>query len=119
MASKLKTVSRRANETLARYGGEEFVLITESLSKKELEDMLANIINSIETLNLEHKPSPISDLLTISCGACYIENPGSWMKDKKEQALKIADDSLYEAKENGRNQFIIHPLSNQSTNSKY
>ena len=119
VASKLKTVSRRANETLARYGGEEFVLITESLSKKELEDMLANIINSIETLNLEHKPSPISDLLTISCGACYIENPGSWMKDKKEQALKIADDSLYEAKENGRNQFIIHPLSNQSTNSKY
>jgi diguanylate cyclase (GGDEF)-like protein len=111
VASKLKTISRRANETLARYGGEEFVLIIESLSHTELNEVLEKIIKSIEDLKIEHKLSDIGKHLTISCGACYIEKSGSWMKDEKEHALKTADDALYEAKKSGRNKYIVHPLS--------
>lgn len=116
VALKLKNLVRRANETLARYGGEEFVLITESLDHNELEGLLQRIIESIQSLKIEHKASKINEYLTISCGACIIESSGSWMIQQKEAALKAADDALYEAKNSGRNKYVILPF-NETQNS--
>lgn len=112
VASKLKAMSRRANETLARYGGEEFVLIIGSLTQEQLKERLKDIIESIEALKIEHRPSSISQYLTISCGACFIEKLTYENSNQKEAALKTADEALYDAKANGRNQFVIRPLQN-------
>ncbi len=107
VAATLSHVTRRAEDTLARYGGEEFVMISHAKNKQQLEDILSIILKSVTKLNIEHKKSSALNILTISCGACFIENNKAVMKDLKLRALNTADEALYEAKENGRNQFII------------
>ncbi len=116
VSNSLKHLTRRANETLARYGGEEFVLVVESISLDETKALLKRITEGIIQLGIEHEPSEVSSVLTISCGACYIQHIDIDMKDKKEMALKIADEALYEAKESGRNQFKIRHFQNTPKN---
>lgn len=107
VATCLKNQTRRATETLARYGGEEFIITIESTNRQKLELFLSRVIVKISQLNIAHKDSEVSDHLTISCGACLIDEPGEWMKNAKELAIKVADDALYEAKKTGRNRFIL------------
>ncbi|NVK38644.1 MAG: diguanylate cyclase [Gammaproteobacteria bacterium] len=110
VSNALKHLTRRANETLARYGGEEFVLVIESITLEETQTLLERISDGIIKLGIENKPSDVSEVLTLSCGACYIEKIKVEMKDKKDAALKIADEALYNSKESGRNQFTIRHL---------
>ncbi len=107
VAAALNQVTRRAEDTTARYGGEEFVIISHAKSKKKLKEILNFILKSVSQLDIKHAKSQTADTLTISCGACFIENNGADMKYLKLQALKLADEALYSAKENGRNQFCI------------
>jgi len=111
VAQALNKLTRRAEDILARYGGEEFVIIYHTQSKLHLQKTLKSILNSINQLNIEHVKSNTASHLTLSCGACYIESTGPWMKEFKEDALKISDQALYEAKGNGRNQYCIRALN--------
>ena len=107
VAMALSNVIRRADDTLARFGGEEFVVMSHVSSQQQLEELLTIILQAIRGLNIGHKQSSVHHHLTISCGACFIKNNGPWMKDLKLEALKLADEALYDAKHNGRNQFCI------------
>jgi len=104
VAETLNHIARRANDTFARYGGEEFVLLFKPKSTILLEEMLDKLTEAVQLLAIEHKESQVANIVTISCGACFIDQGGGWMKDRKEAALKIADEALYRAKSNGRNQ---------------
>ncbi len=118
VAASLSHVSRRAEDTLARYGGEEFVMISHAKNKQQLEEILDIILKSITNLNIEHAESSVSNILTISCGACFIEDNGAAMKDLKLQALNAADEALYLAKKNGRNQFSLRTFAPSETSAK-
>ncbi len=107
VALALSKVIRRADDTLARFGGEEFVVISHVSSQQRLEELLTIILQAIRGLNIGHKQSSVHHHLTISCGACFIKNNGPWMKDLKLEALNMADEALYDAKHNGRNQYCI------------
>lgn len=111
VAQALNHLTRRAEDVLARYGGEEFVIVYHTQSKQCLEKTLKSILNAINQLNIEHAKSDIAPNLTLSCGACYIENTGAWIKELKEEALKMSDQALYEAKDKGRNQYCIRTLN--------
>jgi PleD family two-component response regulator len=50
------------------------------------------------------------EFIAISSGACLIDKPGLWMKDRMLDAIRIADKALYRSKENGRNTFSINHL---------
>ncbi len=115
VAATLSQVTRRAEDTLARYGGEEFVMISHAKNKQQLKEILSIILKSVSTLNIEHKKSSASNILTISCGACFIGDNHAEMKDSKLIALNAADEALYQAKENGRNQFSICTLDDSET----
>jgi len=104
VAETLNNIARRANDTFARYGGEEFVLLFKPKSTILLEEMLVKLTEAVRLLAIEHKGSQVTSIVTISCGACFIGQGGGWMKDRKEAAFKIADEALYRAKSNGRNQ---------------
>jgi len=110
VAETLNQVARRANDTFARYGGEEFVLLFKPKSTILLEEMLVKLTEAVRLLAIEHKESQVASIVTVSCGACFIEQGGGWMKDRKETALKIADEALYRAKSNGRNQHSFQVL---------
>ncbi len=111
VAKALHRSTRRAEDTLARYGGEEFVILLHAKNTQQLENSLSELLKSIEHLKIEHIKSSASANLSISIGACFIDNPGSWMINQKKFALKKADDALYEAKNNGRNQYSIRTFN--------
>lgn len=111
VANELNKYVRRSSDLLARYGGEEFIAIVKTNSEKELADVLTTIRECISKLNIPHKGSNIASHITISSGACLINRPGLWMKDRMLDAIKIADEALYRSKENGRNTFSINHLA--------
>lgn len=90
----------RATDFISRFGGEEFTMLlpnTDSLSALALANHLRQII---ETTGFN--AGGVSVAITISCGITeFIQN------DTDESAFERADQGLYQAKEQGRNQCCI------------
>ena len=100
----LKTFINRQTDIIARYGGEEFIITILNIKEENFTTLLNNIIRKIEKLNIPHRSSPVSKVVTISAGA-YLGIPS--YNQKSKDLIKIADKALYEAKGNGKNQFIL------------
>lgn len=94
---------RRPGDLVARYGGEEFVAI---LPDTEAEDagLLAEALRTgVEALGITHSSSSISKVVTISLGvATLIPQRDS----SPDQLIMAADQALYQAKRDGRNQVV-------------
>ncbi|RXJ70190.1 GGDEF domain-containing protein [Halarcobacter ebronensis] len=105
VASTLKTYFNKEYEYVFRLGGEEFGVILFDTEESILEECLKDVNKSVESLNIEHKNSKISSVVTISIGAIIYE-PNSYVSCNR--LYKLADESLYKSKENGRNQYTIY-----------
>ena len=84
-----------------RFGGEEFILIKYDLSLSESVEWGQSIIDTIYQLNIPHSSSTTDSKVTISAGVIH------WSPDSsltRTELMKKADDALYLAKNNGRNQ---------------
>ena len=103
VANVLKKYTNRSSDFAFRLGGEEFGIITR-LDKDKVIEFANNIKNEIESLHIEHKRSKVSEHLTISIGIA--SRIGFELLDTNA-LYKEADDSLYEAKNNGRNCIFI------------
>lgn len=88
---------------VSRYGGEEFALTMPNKSLNEAVDICELIRKNTENLNIRMNEQKIQ--LTVSIGvACTGENR---INDSVE-LINYADEALYSAKENGRNQVVAH-----------
>lgn len=96
----LVQISKKSDVFTARYGGEEFIVIITNKSQDEVSSIAREIKQKINQLQIPHKISKVSDLLTVSIGLCYITNK----QIDIYEMIKKADDALYEAKIRGRNQ---------------
>ncbi|RXK07807.1 GGDEF domain-containing protein [Halarcobacter bivalviorum] len=105
VASELKAYFNKDYEYVFRLGGEEFGVILFDIDEDILKECLNDINKNIQSLNIEHKNSKISNVVTISIGA-VIYKPYSYVSCNK--LYKVADECLYKSKENGRNQFTIY-----------
>lgn len=105
VATSLQNYFSNEYEYVFRLGGEEFGVILFDIDEDILKDCLAEVNQIIESLDIEHKSSKISNVVTISIGA-VIYHPKSYVSCNR--LYKIADESLYKSKHNGRNQFTIH-----------
>jgi len=105
IANVAKTISsrlRRSTDFFARYGGEEFVAIFLGENSSSAFGFIKEIRSEIEKLHIPHC-SPISDWVTVSVGgATLMPKEG----DSYSDALRIADEMLYIAKEQGRNMVV-------------
>ena len=96
-------ISQALNQSIvARFGGEEFVVIT-----VDHEDSYS-FIAALENLRIDVEQNPVicEDIkvtYTISIGTSFSNET----KDLEEM-VKCADDSLYIAKENGRNRIVVN-----------
>ena len=79
----------------ARFGGEEFIVLLPATSNAEAQLVAERIRKAIESSPLEQPYQP----LTISIGVASYQSGMD-----AEQLLKAADNGVYEAKQNGRNQ---------------
>ena len=105
VAFTLQNYFNKEYEYVFRLGGEEFGVILFDVDEDILKECLADVNNNIESLNIEHKNSKISNVVTISIGAVIYE-ANSYVSCNK--LYKFADECLYKSKENGRNQFTIY-----------
>jgi len=87
----------RFEDTLIRWGGEEFILMLKVKSAIDLEKILENIREFIAA-----KEYPIVGHKTCSIGGTI------YQKDEDiNKTIKRADEAVYKAKMNGRNQVVI------------
>lgn len=84
---------------VGRYGGEEFVLIYSQTQEKELTKELNALNKYIARLPFKFKSDKVS--ITLSIGATHIK-----ANDNIHIAFERADQAMYKAKNNGKNQVI-------------
>lgn len=96
LSVELKRIAR-PQDICCRYGGEEFILLTPGLDQHEAV-LVAEQLRS----KLEHTVSPCGDIITISAGVASYPQCSTHIVE----LIEIADNSLYEAKNTGRNRVV-------------
>jgi diguanylate cyclase (GGDEF)-like protein len=103
VAEALRKTSR-AGDGLYRYGGEEFLLILHDADQAALRTAGQRYITAIKAAGIAHPNNPPYGVLTASAGAVELSQANCLDVDT---ALHDADEALYEAKDNGRNQLVV------------
>jgi adenylate cyclase len=94
--------SVRSGELAGRYGGEEFAVILPRTSYEAALAVADRIVTNVRSLNIPHKSSKTSDVVTLSVGVANMT-----FEDSSSLDLLIkADRALYQAKLQGRNQAV-------------
>lgn len=103
----IQTKLGRASDYCFRLGGEEFgILFTDVQSSMTLV-FTESIRDSIEKMGIEHKWSKVADVVTVSIGLLSV-SPGIGITE--DIIYKLADDTLYKAKNDGRNRVVMQNL---------
>ncbi|SKA10799.1 GGDEF domain-containing response regulator [Photobacterium toruni] len=108
LSSNLKKTFNRAGEICGRYGGEEFIILICNCDEKRAIKECQRLKDMIQRLAIPHDDSLISDQLTVSQGAISWVPTGLELVENLYQAV---DTLLYQAKENGRDQFVTAEYS--------
>ncbi|MEG0961477.1 MAG: diguanylate cyclase [Lachnospiraceae bacterium] len=103
--AELLKESIRGNDKLIRYGGEEFLILMENIDLEGIDKVCKRIIRNTQEKHIVHEDSKAAKYLTLSLGVAQkvVKNE----LDLK-QGIEEADQALYRAKQNGRNQYIIY-----------
>lgn len=91
--------SIRNTDFIARYGGEEFALLLPEITNKQTQIALGKLCEAIKRIPFKFKKESISITISVGCTSFHKE-------DDLESAFERADQALYHAKNNGRNQVI-------------
>jgi diguanylate cyclase (GGDEF)-like protein len=103
VALAIRECLKRAGDLAARYGGEEFSCLlpnTELVSAEIVAELIRETVNQLQII---HAFSSVSDHITVSLGVATTI-PSS--KQVPADLVRSADNRLYKAKNNGRNQVV-------------
>ena len=106
----LRDSLRRAGDFAFRIGGEEFGVIVTVDQGEDAYRVAENLRKAVEDLQLEHGYNPASPYLTVSIGIKIHQGSGT-QAPQMDLIYRLADDALYEAKGNGRNQVVRTGIS--------
>jgi diguanylate cyclase (GGDEF)-like protein len=107
IALTLQATVARAGDFAARYGGEEFVVLLSNTEAAGAAAVLTEVLANIRNLAIPHQNTKVSrGIVTVSVG-CATAVPSS--SESAEVILEHADQALYEAKTNGRDQLVLAP----------
>lgn len=98
--SQIVTTSCRGSDVVCRYGGEEFAVLMPMVTDAQLARCAARICQAV--VSQPFNASTTELVLTVSIGGAICRQ-----QDDCATLVTCADKRLYEAKRNGRNQFII------------
>lgn len=97
--SRIINTMRRRNDWAFRFGGEEFCLLIPDVTPSQSNDIAERLRYAVQhTLNAEG----FSADMTVSIGVARWPENGNELS----QIYKVADERLYKAKEQGRNQVV-------------
>jgi diguanylate cyclase (GGDEF)-like protein len=107
VAKTIESLLRRPGDFLARYGGEEFSIVLPGIDAAGSDTLARKILESVQALKIPNQDWDVSDCLTVSLGGISTvpsrSLPAKWFINK-------ADQLLYRAKKNGRNQYRLETL---------
>ncbi|MDN3702122.1 diguanylate cyclase [Vibrio artabrorum] len=107
LATILKRLFVRAGEYVGRYGGEEFILILSDTDGENAHVQASRIKEALHEMNYAHAHSRVSDRVTVSQGVLSFVPRGD---EPIASIYEQVDQSLYQAKQSGRNTFIHHSI---------
>lgn len=91
----------RAKDIVSRYGGEEFLVMLTDIQSSQALQTAERIRQNVYDLNITHQFNNESDNnITISIGITPLQG------NDIEQAILLADQALYQAKNHGRNKIL-------------
>jgi len=90
----------RGSDAVFRFGGEEFVILLSETDLAGAEIVAERIRSSIEAHALSYDMQSVS--VTASLGVSVLHT-----NDTADSLVKRADDAMYKAKKNGRNQVVL------------
>ena len=105
VATAMKASVNRPGDLTARYGGEEFCIILPETNAAGARQIAELVRKNIHDLGLEHKSSPVTNVVTLSLGVATLT------PDQDAQPsvlLEAADRALYQAKGNGRDRVELN-----------
>ena len=94
----------RPADFVARYGGEEFAIVLPNTTQKGAIAIAQRIQADLQALAIPHLQSDISNIISLSLGiATTIPTEHTSCED----LIALADQSLYRAKRNGRDRYVV------------
>jgi len=96
--------AQRPLDFAARYGGEEFALVLYGPANEYGRDLPEQIRQKVEALAIGGSDSSPGVSLTVSIGVAVV-TPGA--ERSLAGAIQMADEALYQAKEEGRNRVVV------------
>lgn len=107
VADALRKNTLRPGDLAARYGGEEFAVLLVDCGPQQAATVAERIRGSVRELAIPHAPDVKTGIVTISLGAASVV-PGDGTAI--QELIGAADQALYEAKANGRDQAASREL---------
>ncbi len=104
VAKVLQDTLKRPSDYVFRLGGEEFGVLVTDTDESNSAKLARDICDAIRGRELKHEKSTVNEFVTISIGVvCCMADDA--LND--EILISRADEMLYEAKETGRDRYII------------
>ena len=104
IARLINRSARRPSDFPARYGGEEFAVILPGTDSAGAANIAEFIRAGVQSLGIPHGRSSVAPSVTLSLGVSCLVPDASF---SVEDLIDIADRALYEAKNLGRNRFVL------------
>jgi two-component system chemotaxis family response regulator WspR len=104
IAHTLRNGLNRPGDMAARYGGDEFMLLIPGSDAQGVAELAEVIRARVAAMAILHEGSPTDRVVTISLGAVTSYPTRGFSSGN---LIEAADEALYRAKEDGRNQVAI------------
>jgi len=104
VANVISMNAQRPLDYAARFGGEEFALILYGPGEKYGQEIPRKLREEVRNCKIYHETSPTDQYLTVSIGVAIVKADA---KRSMAGAIQMADEALYQAKEEGRNRVVI------------
>jgi diguanylate cyclase (GGDEF)-like protein len=101
----LRDICRRPHDVVARFGGEEMVAILPETDRAGATQVATEVLRRVHQMEIPHIGSTSASVLTLSAGVATVK---PMLQSTDPQALlTLADQALYAAKAQGRNQVAV------------
>lgn len=105
MGKILDELQQDNDHFVARYGGEEFILLVKNKSYDEVEELVVGLQQRLKSEAIVHERSSAAKCVSMSVGVAYF--PLIAPSLTTANLIQHADNSLYIAKNQGRNRYIM------------
>ncbi|MBB6306188.1 sensor domain-containing diguanylate cyclase [Xanthobacter tagetidis] len=103
VAAAVQEAMTPSADVAARYGGEEFAVLLPNATGEEAMAVARSMRRSLRMVDWT-RIDPLLDRLTVSIGICAVRRPSAIAT---VEAMKLADDMLYRAKNGGRDRIDL------------